>query len=96
MVFIRVRVGSLERAQGLSGSLGFALVHYSATSGRRVHSRSRGFTQAHLTVVGFIRICVGSQGRTLGSSGLFMLEWDHSGAPSGRRVHSGSRGSLRR
>ena len=54
-------VGSLGRAHGPSASLVFVLVHSGANSGRRLHSSSRGFSQAHL---GFIRVRVGSLRRT--------------------------------
>ena len=74
--FIRVRVGSLGYAYiSSSGSLGLPWVHSSALRGRRVHSGLRGFTRAHVVVVGFIRVLVDSLRRT----------------PRGRRVHSVSR-----
>ena len=42
--FIPVRVGSLERALGWSGSLGFALVDTGSPRSRWFLSGSRGFT----------------------------------------------------
>ena len=55
--FILVRVSSLRRAEGSSGSVWFAWVHSGATSDRRVHSGTCAFTRAHL---GVVRIRVGS------------------------------------
>ena len=54
---ILVRVGSLVRTLGLSGSL---RVYSGAPMGRRVHSVSRGFTRVDLTVFGFIQVRIGS------------------------------------
>ena len=71
---------------------GFKWVHSGAIFGSRVHSRSRGITRAHTSIVGSIRVCVGSLERTLRSSDSFVFAWVHSGAPSGLRVHSVSRG----
>ena len=51
--------------------------------GRRVHSGSRVFTQAHLGVAGFKRVPVGLLRRSYGSSGSFGLAWVHSDAPTG-------------
>ena len=68
-----------------------AWVHSGATSGCRIQSRSRGFTSAHLAVVGSFPDCVGSLGRTLLLSVSFVFAWVYSGAPIVGRVNSGSR-----
>ena len=58
--FIRFRSGSLWHAYWSPGSFGFTWVHTGARSGRRVHSRSPGFSRANLGVAGCIRVRVGS------------------------------------
>ena len=77
--FIRVRVGSLARAKGSSGSFCLVWVHSCTPRCLRVDSDSRGFTKARLGVVGFIRVRVSSLGH------IKVFAWDHSGAPSGHR-----------
>ena len=54
--FIPVRVGLLGRAEGSSGSFGFACIHCGGRWGSPVHSRSRGFALAHLVVVSLIQV----------------------------------------
>ena len=61
--------------------------------GRRIHSGSRGITQAHLGVVGFIHVRLESLRLANVSSGSFGFAWVHSGAPSARWVHLGWLGS---
>ena len=58
--FIRVRLGTFVYAKGSRASFGFAWAHSCASSGRRFHSGSLGFTLAHIDVVGFLRFCEGS------------------------------------
>ena len=75
-----------------SGSFVSAWIYSVGPSFLRVHSGSRGFTQAQISVVRLIRVRVSSFGHTYGSSGSFGIAWVHSGVLRGRRVHSGSRG----
>ena len=53
---IAFRLGSLRRARRSQGSFEFAS---RANVGSRVHWNSRGFTWAHLAIVGFIQVRVG-------------------------------------
>ena len=90
-VFTPARLGVLRfiRARAVARP---ALFHSGATSGRRVYSRSRGFTRSHLAVVGFFRDYMCLLGRTLGSSGSLVFSWVHSTVPRSGRFYSGSRG----
>ena len=90
---VQVRVGSLGRASGSWGSLGFAWVHTGKPSGRRVNSGSRGFTLALKGVVNFIRVGVISSGRSRGRrvhSGSRWLTRAHIGVVGFIGVHLGS------
>ena len=60
-----------------SGSVGSAWVQSGTTRGRRVHSVSRGLTQARLVVIGFILVRVDSFGRAhAGSFDVFIGSFD--------------------
>ena len=75
--------------------LGLAWDHSGEPLTRIVHSSSRWFTQALISIVGFIRVGVGSRGYTWGSSGSFGFAWVHSDSPWGSqfiRVRVGSFG----
>ena len=70
------------------GLFGFARVQLGSTSGRRVHSGSRGCTRACLCVIGgFAWVHLGATGGR-----RVQLAWVHLCATKCRRVHSGSRG----
>ena len=76
-------MGVLGHTYGSSGSFGFASVHLGAPRGRRVHSRSRGFSLARIGVFGFARVhwgtlrgrlvCSGSRVFTLGVAGYISV-----------------------
>ena len=57
--FIRIRLGSLGRFYGSSGSVWIARVHSDEPRGLRVHSGSRRFTRARLVVAISIQVRVG-------------------------------------
>ena len=52
-------MGLLGPASWSSGSFGLAWFHFGRTSGRRVHSGSRGFPPARFEVVGIILVRLG-------------------------------------
>ena len=79
-MFLRVRVDSLEHANGLPGSFGLAWVHIGVQSCRLVHSGWRGFTRARIYMC--LRVHSGSA-------------CVRTGARSGPRVHSRLRGFTR-
>ena len=68
IVFIRVRLYSHRRVNGLPCTYGFAWVHAGVPRGCRLHWGWRGVTRAGLGVFEFIRVRVGSHGRAYGSS----------------------------